>query len=167
MNYFLSELKADVMLKIVRSTWNEELKKKEYGSELITVSQFLRALLIDYDKVYDMDINEDLKSFSFKPILFAYFLLDSMEQELAKNLGLNMKETYKVRANNICQTQAFDNSAWYYSLNSVVNVSSVCKDKGTSDFLGLHLWTRFLIFIFSCFCTLCIKDFSCNLVSIR
>ena len=96
MNYFLSELKADVMLKIVRSIWNEELKKKEEGSELITVSQFLRELLNDYERVYDMDMNDEFKSYSIKPILFSYFLLDSAEQELAKNLGLNMKETYKV-----------------------------------------------------------------------
>ena len=134
MNYFLSELKADVMLKIVRSTWNEELKKKEESSELITTSKFLRELLNDYEKVYDMDMNEEFKSYSNKPILFSYFLLDSAGRELAKNLGLNMKETYKVSVNSIRQTQAFDNSAWYYSLNSVVNVSNVSDDEGTSDF---------------------------------
>ena len=134
MNYFLSELKADIELKIVRSAWNNEIKKKEESIETITVPNYFRQLLVDFDKVYDMDMNEELKSYSAKPVLYSYFLLEPGNQDLSKNLGLNMKESYKVSSNTIRQTKAFENSEWYYSLNSAVNISYVNDDKGTTDF---------------------------------
>lgn len=134
MNYFLSEVKADIELRIVHSTWNAALKKKEESIELITISQFIKNLLVDYDKVYDMDMSESLKFYSSKPVLFSYFLLDKDNQELATHLGMNLKETYKINSDSIHQTKMFDNSSWFYSINSVVNVSYISEDEGTDDF---------------------------------
>lgn len=134
MNYFLSEVKADIELKIVHEAWNDEVKRKEERSELMTLAKFIQTILVDYDQVRDMDGNETLKSYSSKPVLFSYFLLDKEHPEMAKHLGMNLKESYKIRLNNVHLTSAFDNSTWYYSLNSIVNISYTNEDERTNVF---------------------------------
>lgn len=134
MNYFLSELKANVAFKITRLRWNDESKEKEENTESLCVSQFIKRVLADYEKVCDVDMNENFKSYSSKPVLFSYFLLDSKGCNLSANLGLNMKESYKISEDCIKSTHAFDNSEWYYSLNSVVNISQITDDEATTEF---------------------------------
>lgn len=134
MNYYLSELKSDIELRFVRSCWNAADNRKEDRCDILTVPNLLKRILSDFDDITDIDSDSSMKSYSSKPILFSYFLLDNPEDEIVKHLGLNMKASYKINEDVLIQTKCFDNSVWLYSLNSTVNVSFLSQDEITNNF---------------------------------
>ena len=133
-NYYLSELKANIELCLLRSQWNEEKREKESVTEVITVTNLLKRLLDDFGGVTDIDFDGNMKSYSSKPVLFSYLLLDNPDEDIVKHLGLNMKSSYKINNDVLTQTKCFDNSTWMYSLNSTVNATLMTSDEITNDF---------------------------------
>lgn len=134
LNYYLLELKADIELNFIRFVWNEELKKKEKTCSVMKVVDYIKAILCDFEHAYDLDLNLEIKSYSTKPTLFSYIFLDNPEEKMKQNLGMNMKASYKINNDSILKTMCFDNSTWYYSLNSAVNISTLVNDEITTNF---------------------------------
>lgn len=134
LNYFLSELKADIEIEIIKSVWNKNTKHKEEIIEKIKVLDYIKRILSDYDKIKDIGMNSKLENYSTKPMLFSYYLLDNSNSNTEYHLGLNLKESYKVNNTSAFKSKRFENSTWYYSLNSTINVSYLINDPFTDIF---------------------------------
>lgn len=142
-NYFLSEVKSKIMLKIVRHKWNQITSAKEEEVETISINDFLKRILIDFDSLSDLDYKNDLKYFSVKPILFSYLFFDKDENVNSENMNYNFKSSYKINDESINKSQFFDNSIWYYSSTSVSNISSYVDDHITNQFFKTTFIDKF------------------------
>lgn len=135
-NYFMSEMKANVKIQLVNYTWDSENEKHNDILEEITTIDFIKRILVDFDKIYTLDYKEDLKYLYSKPILFSYLFLDKGKTEVKdfENISHNFKSSYKLNNEIITKSQYFENSIWYYSSSSVSNISYALDDKETNDF---------------------------------
>lgn len=153
-NYFISEVKSGITIKIINKKWNEDKKETEDFIGELFINDYIKLILSDYDNVYDLDFDNCFKYMSLKPTVFSYIYLKDCNEQIIKNVGVNMKESYKINNEFTKKTTYFENSSWYYNPNSVINISYCVEDEITNDFFKTTFRDKvanlyFLLFLIS------------------
>lgn len=132
-NYFLSEIKSNVKLELIYKKYiqNSEVRLEK---KIITVLDFINNILSDFERINDMDYNNGLTYKSLKPLLFTYLLDDESNGEYEVNIGHNYKESYQLNEKYVKRTKYFNNSTWYYTSDSISNISHLTKNDVTNVF---------------------------------
>lgn len=152
--YFLSEMKAKVLIKKKIVKFNKELNEKQEVEETISTVDFISHILKDFPNVYTLDSIDDFRYLYSKPVLFSYVFLDSQQIANVQNISHNYKESYKLNQEFVKKSDFFENSTWYYSSSSVSNVTYKVTDERTNRFFMTTFQDKFsslyfILFLYS------------------
>lgn len=138
-NYFMCEIKSDIKVNFERKNFNSETNKIEIEKNTF---RFL-DLINNIGKI--INIGEDIfkkEHFSkFKPYLLTYILTDSSESDI--NVGHNLKKSYQINSDYVMKSNYFNNSVWYYSNNSAINITNLVSDEITNNFFQTTFISKF------------------------
>lgn len=136
-NYFMSEVKSNVVLKLSYKKLDENNEVYVETKEL-TVLDFILSLIKDFGTLNDMDFKGELSYKSLKPLLVSYLFTENSTDvnEFESNLGHNYKESYNLNENHLRKTEYFNNSTWYYTVDSISNITYSTDNALTNTFFS-------------------------------
>ncbi len=134
-NYFMSEVKSNVILKLSYKKLNENGEVYAETKEL-TVLDLILSLVKDFGTLNDMEFKGELSYKSLKPLLVSYLFDENNTDvnEIERNLGHNYKESYNLNENYLRKTKYFNNSTWYYTVDSISNITYSTDNALTNAF---------------------------------
>lgn len=133
-NYFISEVKSsENIIKFEEKKDKDTVEKKE-----VLLLDLVKNLTKNIEEATDFDNSKGFHYSENRPMIYAHYFVDKDAESIeniAKNLALNYKDTYKVNRENIKSYAPFENSKWYFSSNVAVNITSKTDDEKTNEFM--------------------------------